>query len=60
MSETSVGDMTMTRILPTIHFNRQTIARLNNAIMFGLFGCGLFACMIGASVYDVARLFSAW
>lgn len=52
--------MTMTRILPTIHFNRQTIARLNNAIMFGLFGCGLFACMIGASVYDVARLFSAW
>jgi hypothetical protein len=51
-------DTTMTR--RRIHFDRHTIARINNAIMFGLFGCGLFACMIGASVYDVGRLFSAW
>ena len=50
----------MARILRNIHFDRHTIACLNNAIMFGLFGCGLFACMIGASVYDVGRLFAAW
>jgi hypothetical protein len=48
------------RILRDFHFDRHTIARLNNAFMVGLFGCGLFACMIGASVYDVGRLFSAW
>jgi hypothetical protein len=53
-------DTTMTRLLRRIHFNRRTVARLNNAIMVGLFGCGLFACMIGASVYDIGRLFSAW
>ena len=50
----------MTRRRRRIHFHRHTIARINNAIMFGLFGCGLFACMIGASVYDVGRLFAAW
>jgi hypothetical protein len=50
----------MTRLLRCIHFNRHTVARLNNAIMVGLFGCGLFACMIGASVYDIGRLLSAW
>ena len=50
----------MTRLLHSIHLNRHTIARINNAMMLGLFGSGLFACMIGASVYDVGRLFSAW
>jgi len=57
---TSADDITMASILRNIHFDRQTIARLNNAFMVVLFGSGLFACMIGASVYDVGRLFSAW
>ncbi len=50
----------MASILRNIHFDRHTIARLNSALMVLLFGSGLFACMIGASVYDVGRLFSAW
>jgi hypothetical protein len=50
----------MARILRNIHCNRHTIARINNAMMLGLFGSALAACMIGASVYDVGRLFSAW
>ncbi len=50
----------MARILRHTHFDRHTIARLNDAIMFALFGSGLIACMLGASVYDVGRLFSAW
>ncbi len=50
----------MTSILHRAHFDRLTIARINNALMLALFGGGLFACMIGASVYDVGRLFSAW
>ena len=50
----------MTSMLDKAHFDRLTITRINNALMFTLFGSGLFACMIGASVYDVGRLFSAW
>ena len=34
-------------------------ASLNTAIMFGLIGCGLMACVIGALMYDAGRLFSA-
>jgi hypothetical protein len=50
----------MASILRKAHFDRHTIARLNDALMVALFGSGLLACMIGASVYDVGRLFSAW
>lgn len=39
---------------------RQVLARVNAAIMLGLVGSGLLACMLGASVYDLGRLFSAW
>jgi hypothetical protein len=50
----------MASILHKAHFDRLTITRINNALMLALFGTGLFACMIGASVYDIGRLFSAW
>jgi len=35
-------------------------ASLNTAILFGLIGCGLMACVIGALMYDAGRLLSAW
>ncbi len=51
----------MVHILGKAHVaGRQTLARINAAIMLGLVGSGLLACMLGASVYDVGRLFSAW
>jgi hypothetical protein len=50
----------MARIPHNFHVDRHTLARLSNAMMLGLFGGALAACMIGASVYDVGRLFSAW
>lgn len=51
----------MAHILEKAHFvDRKTLARLNGAILLGLVGGGLAACMIGAFVYDVGRLFSAW
>jgi hypothetical protein len=51
----------MIHILGKEHFDcRQAIARLNAAIVLGLVGSGLLACMLGASVYDAFRLFSAW
>jgi hypothetical protein len=51
----------MVCILGKTHlFDRRMLARLNSAIMLGLVVSGLAACMLGASVYDVGRWFSAW
>jgi hypothetical protein len=36
------------------------LGRINAAILLGLVGGGLAACVIGAAAYDVARVFSAW
>jgi hypothetical protein len=41
-------------------FDRRMLARLNAAIMLGLVGSGLAACVIGAFVYDIGRWFSVW
>ncbi|MGD0024582.1 MAG: hypothetical protein ABSC37_08140 [Xanthobacteraceae bacterium] len=51
----------MARLLEKAHFvDKQTLARLNTAIMFGLIGGGLAACVIGALIYDIGRLLSIW
>jgi len=42
------------------HFDKQTLARVNSAVMLGLVGGGLVACAIGAVVFDIGRWFSAW
>jgi hypothetical protein len=43
-----------------VHFDGHTLARINSAIIFGLIGGGLLACAIGALVYDISRVFTAW
>jgi hypothetical protein len=51
----------MAHLLEKAHFvDKQALARLNTAIMLGLIGGGLAACVIGAFIYDVSRLFSIW
>ncbi len=40
--------------------DKQTLARLNAFLMLGMIGSGLAACIIGAFIYDVGRLFSVW
>ena len=40
--------------------DKHTLARVNTAIMLGLIGTGLAACVFGAVVYDLGHLFSAW
>ena len=40
--------------------DKQTLARLNSAILLGLVGSGLAACVIGAVIYDIGRLISIW
>ena len=42
------------------HLDRDTLARLNSALMLGLVGSGLAACVIGASIYDIGRMVAAW
>ena len=37
----------------------EMFSSLNTAILFGLIGCGLVACVIGALMYDVGRLLPA-
>jgi hypothetical protein len=44
----------------THFFDRRTLERLNAAIVFGPVLSGLMACMLGALVYDIGRLFSVW
>jgi len=40
--------------------DKHTLARVNTALMLGLIGTGLAACVFGAVVYDLGRLFAAW
>jgi hypothetical protein len=40
--------------------DKQTLERVENAIMLSVIGTGLAVCAFGAIVYDVGRLFSAW
>jgi hypothetical protein len=51
----------MAHLLDKAHLvDRETLARVNTAIMLGLVGGGLASCVIGAVVYDFGRLFSFW
>lgn len=48
-------------VLHRTHFlDRRLLARLNVAFVFGPVISGLMACMLGALVYDIGRLFSVW
>jgi hypothetical protein len=61
MADGPPGTASMVHILGRIHMlDRQTLGRVNRAVMLGLVGSGLLACAAGAFVYDVGRLFSAW
>jgi hypothetical protein len=42
------------------HLDGHILARINSAIIFGLIGGGLFACVLGALVYDIGRVFAVW
>ena len=42
------------------HFDKHTLDRVNSAIMLGLIGGGLVACVLAALIYDAERLFSLW
>jgi hypothetical protein len=51
----------MAHLAEKLHFtDRQTLERLNTAVILGLVGGGLAACVIGACICDVSRLVADW
>ena len=50
----------MAQLCAKTHLDRQSIARFNQAVVLGLIGSGLAACVIGALAFDVGRWFFAW
>jgi hypothetical protein len=51
----------MVQIVENVHFvDKQILGRLSTAVMLGLVGGGLAACLVGALAHDVERLLSAW
>lgn len=50
----------MAQLADRTHFDKHALARVNSAIMLGLIGGGLVACVLGAAIYDLGRLFSIW
>jgi len=45
------------------HLDKAHLERFNRAVVLGLIGAGLLACVLGAVVYDfyaLGRLFSVW
>ncbi len=43
-----------------LHVDKQTIDRVESAVLLSLIGGGLVLCVLGASVYDIGRAFSVW
>jgi hypothetical protein len=39
---------------------RETVDRVESAVVLGLIGSGLAACVIGAAIYDIGRAISIW
>ena len=51
----------MAHLVEKGHFvDKQTLDRLETVAMLGIVGSGLTACVIGAAIYDIGRLFSIW
>ena len=42
------------------YVDKQTIDRVELAVLLSLIGGGLALCVLGASVYDIGRAFSVW
>ncbi len=50
----------MARLADMLHVDKQSIDRVESAVLLSLIGSGLMVCVLGAAVYDFGRLFSVW
>ena len=57
---TDSGIAAMAHLADKIHFDRETLDRVNAGILLVLIGSGLAACVIGASIYDIGRMIALW
>ncbi len=42
------------------HLDTRTVARIQSAVIFGSISSGLFACALGAFIFDLGRAVAAW
>ena len=52
--------MSMAHFVGKLNVDKQKIDRVESAVLLSLIGGGLTLCVLGASVYDIGRTFSAW
>jgi hypothetical protein len=50
----------MAHFADKLHLDKGKIDRVESAVLLGLIGGGLAVCVLGAAVYDIGRVFSAW
>jgi hypothetical protein len=50
----------MAHLMHKAHVDKETLGRVNDALMLVLIGSGVAACAIGAVVYDAGKLISVW
>jgi hypothetical protein len=50
----------MIQFADKLHVDRQTIDRIESALLLSLIGGGLAVCVLGAAAYDVGRALAVW
>jgi len=50
----------MVHLTEKAHFDKATLDRVESAVVLGLVGIGLSACVIGALIFDLGRILSFW
>ena len=50
----------MAHFADKLHVDKQTIDRVESAVLLFLIGGGVALCVLGAAVYDIGRAFSVW
>jgi hypothetical protein len=50
----------MAQLANKLHVDKQTIDRVESAVLLSFIGGGLMLCVLGAAVYDFGRVFSVW
>jgi hypothetical protein len=50
----------MVHFADKLHVDKQTIDRVESAVLLSVVGGGLALCALGAAVHDIGRAFSVW
>ena len=50
----------MAHFADKLHVDKQSIDRVETAVLLSLIGGGLAFCVLGSAIYDIGRVFSVW